>query len=1090
MKKSKKVISIIFLISTLFISNLIAQSISFNISEGDYNNISLYNEFGRKRLLTSNNNINITGKTILKTSENKIKINYNFGELEIFENTILVIDPYQVEPILYLIDGQITLSTDSLFVKKYQILTPVSKYEFNSPAKINVISSEELEYGIFYKGNGTSYNALTNETTYLNSAQLIDMSFDSNITLNIPQDYLTAGINVNENDEIIKLIRSEYAYQEAKLLNENKEKSIKLREEFLNDNYLLGIKPIQKSNNFENLTTVNFIITGNGQGNIEAIDLSSLSGIIKTAQNNNENILLIDAGNTLRGSSYVNFDKGKTAAKILDMIGYDIFVPGAIDFSNGINNLRQYDKASSVNYISSNALNDESLFYFNPFGLYLFDDFKIAVLGLSNPSDLSKLNNIDLTNNLILENAQKAIDEAHKVADYVILVSNINYNNYNTTYILNNVKGINLLIDGNSNDATLINLQNVPVIKTGVGYSEIQNYKINVKKDTVVSTNYAKVYSSNLNEDNNKLLTSLNLKTFDKDVNLVNYMSLIKVPSNISKFLISPEFTSSSTTIKDLKIKTTISDKKIEIPNEPSFKDKVQIDEIVKEVPNEPILEKVIVNIPTPKFSPISYKVKKQESIEEKATDNIPAPKFSPISYKVKKQEPIIDAETMSDSTEIQEEGVTEKTDTSNEILQEPKLKADIYSGEDTKIKAHIGLNTTLEGNIEFNDSSLTNNSYSASAYIYPYFYRGGFSLALKLQGDLDNSYNLSTPLYPFPSSTIDRIDYSLNILDHFKFYSASDRINIDINRNNLTKDIDSAIIYDELGDSKLHFKSRLNNENFAFSFYLSNLNIYQPLNDVTSETSYINLEFKSIDIFNFKIGAIAIGNSSNLNIYPSINFDLIPVNNKDLQLKLNLGTSLYFNAIPSVSFTTIINPTLPSLIPNYLINGSLNVNTDKLNLSIGANYLVSEDTTKFSTNLIHKNTIQSSIIQSADSNTLSLIAKIKYENDNFGLNFKYTMPLDISDYSFENDLIDFTLDLNINKLKIGGYYLCNDFYTHLLDIMNIRSFLINSDTEYGGYISYDYNNLTIKSTLTLPSSVSVPMKLSLLMNYKLDYAF
>lgn len=1144
MNNFRKKILMILTLLILCISSIISQSISFNISKGNYNSISFYDEYGNIKEYSSINNF-IAEKTILKTTDSSVSISYDYGELTISENSIVVINPNLQKPIIYLIDGQVTLETNSLIKLDYEIITPVSKYEFKSPAKINVISNEELEYGIFYHGSGTSYNALTNQTIYLNSAQLIDMGFVEKITLDIPENYLNSNIDIEKDEEIVDLIKTEYLNKEKQLIAENKIKSEKLRKEFLNSSYLLDIKPIQKSNNFDRLTKINIIVSGNGQGNISSFDLPSFSGIINAAKDEAENILLIDAGNTLRGSTFVNFDKGKTATKILDMVGYDIFVPGAIDFSNGINRLQNLDNISNVNFISTNALNNDSLFYFDPFGLYLFDNFKIAVLGLSNPSDITSLMEIDLTNKVILDNAQKAIDEANKIADYVVLVTNLNYEKYNTNYILNNIIGLDLIIDGNTNDASLLNVQNTPIIKTGVGYSEIQNYKLNVKNDKVISTNYAKVYSSNINKDNNRLVNSLNLKDFEKDINLQNYLSLINIPTNLSKFLISPMFKNAPLIVEKLKeesnLETTLdkpsfvskksSEQEIDSIESPKFKP-VTYEKVEKNVITPPTFKAIdyketpedVINTPTfkavdydeikeekqiiatPNFKPVEYyieqiinapsfksqpytieeivkiediKIDKKSIENENVIINAPsAPNFEPISYKVRKQE-VIDKEPLVEKEDVEKNSSKDET--------EDKKKPTIYSNEDSEIKTHVGINSQINAYVDFKDSSLTNNDYYGSAILYPYILRGGFSFAIKLCGELDNSYNISTPLYPLPSSTSDIIDYSLDIIDHFKLYTPSDKLNIDINRNNFSKDIDSAILYDEFGNSDLQLKTKLSGKNSTLKFYISDLNLLKPLNDVTNETAYLNYEYNSIDLFKLKFGAIAIGNSSALNIYPSINFDLIPLNNKDITIKFNLGSTLYLNALPTLDFSTIIDQTNPTLIPNYLANTSLDIISNSLSLSIKANYLVSEDSTKFSTNLIHKETYQNNVINNVDTNTLTLLTIFKIDNENIDLDVKYSIPFDMSNYSFDNDLIDLNLALDYGAFNFGGYYLQNNFISHLNNISNIKGFFINNDTEFGGYFKYSFDNLSLKTSLKIPSTSIIPMQLGILINYNIE---
>ncbi len=1052
MNKSRKKILLLLLISFISISSIMAEKITFNITSGDIKSLSIYNEFGKVMPLYSKNNIPLSEKLILRTYDEDIEIDYKYGTLNISANSIVTISPNESIPLIYVIDGQITIDTNSFFIQEYNVLTPVSKYKFNSPAKIKIISTEDLEYGIFLEGEGSSYNALTNQTTLLSSAQLIDMGNNNNIKLDIPSEYLKANINIDNDKTIVSLIESEYAYKEELLKEENIKISEDLRTSYLNNNYLLDLSPIQKSNDFNKITTINLIVTGNGQGNVSFLDLPSLSGIIQTAREQDKNILLIDAGNTLRGSTFVNFDKGKTATKILDMIGYDIIVPGAMDFSNGINQLQQLDIMSDINFISSNAMNNDNLLYFNPYGLYLFDNFKIAVLGLSSPSDITDIMEVNLTNEVVIDNAQKAIDAAKEVADYVILVSNMRTEDFNSAIILNNLSGIDLLIDGSDNDASYTKINNTPIIKTGVGYSEIQNFIINVKDTEVLSTNYIKVFSSNLNEPSNRLITSLDLTNFNRDINLSNYLSLIKVPSNLSQFLIAPEFVNNFVYSDDI-------DNLLEV------KDTDEITDIEEVEAKEDVLE------------PITDELSEKPEIVEEV--EISAPNFNPISYKVKKQEiRAISNDLVEEKTEVIKEDSTKIT--TNQL--------NIYTEESNSLKTNIGIISNLEGSVEVKSSPIAIDDYYAQLTLYPYISRGGFSLSLKAEALLDKNLDYTFNFDTLPTNTREAFEYSLDLFNELKIYSPSDKFNLDINRNSYYKTIDSAIIYHKIGGDDVHIASKIDMGSTSLKINLSDINLFKPLNDETIENAYLSINFYPVESIKIGIDGIVIGNSSDLDLLPSLNFDFIPINNKDLQIKFNLGATTLLEMLPTFNYNTFIDPTNNLLIPNYLANTSLTFNTENLNLSLQANYLVTEDKTKFSTNMIHNATIRD-VYNAVDTNTLSAITKINYTKDNSNFNLIYTIPFDASTFNFTNDLLDIDLALNINDITIGGYFLQNNAFNYIKNIADFKTYLINNDTEYGAYLSYDIKDFKIKTNLTVPATGTNLLKVDFIVNHKLNFS-
>lgn len=1084
MNKTIKRILITLLLVTLVAPSIFSQSATFSLVQGNKNTLNIYNEFGKKINVVSEENINVTGKVLIKTMDTPIVLNYDYGTIELAKNSLLIVDPFSIKPILYLVDGQLTFYSNIDEIKDYIISTPVSKYEFKSPAKIKVLSTEKSEYGLFFEGEGTSYNSITGETTALSSDQMIDMSFPNNFSLTIPQ-VIADDSNDIESEENTKVISNSYIDKDNELTLKKRLTSEEFRSNFLNDTYLMNIKPIQKSNDFDKYTTINFVITGNGQGNITALDFPAFSGLIQAAKNNDQNILLIDGGNTINGSPYVAFDKGKTAIKILDMIGYDIFVPGAIDLSYGVDYLTKLDKSTNINFISTNAMNKEQLFYFNPFGLYLFDDFRIAVLGLSNPSDITTLMDLDLTNQILIENAQEAIDKAHEVADYVILVSNLNYDMYDSAFIANNVDGIDLLIDSNNSDATLMSINKVPLIYTGVGYSEIQNYTIKVKDHDVISTRYAKVYSSNIFESDNRLLASLNIDSFATDKSLSNLINDITLPTNMSFFLVPPTIQNVSVTSNDIQItSTTVEEKEApsaptfvsqgKVLNKPTFKDEVKTS-LVK-TPKAPTFvsdsnKSVIPKAPS--FS--TNKVNTQLSSSQESENLINPPKFKPISFKVRKEE-IVDQESLDNEVE--------------EILISEPRKATMYTGEDLKVKTHVGLDTYITATSDINDSTFTNNDYYGDITIIPYISHGEYSLGLRLVGELDESLNFTSNLYPLPTTDSEVSEYITSLIDHISIKNPSESIDIQINRDEFDTNTSSAVSYDTLGGTDLHYDSIFDSQGFTLKVLASSLDIYNVINSTSDEFMAVNAVFKPLDLINLSLGAIAIGNNSTLDIYPSINLDFIPVNNKDIKLNLNLGATLYFRALPSFSFLTVFNPNDPNLIPNYLANASIDIISETLKLSFGGNYLVTEDSSLFTTNMIHKDVINSNIFTEVDSNTLSAVIKVGYENNNIDFNATYTLPMEMPTFEFGEDLIDLDLALDFNKFELGGFYLYNDFIENLKNITDIQAFLINSYTEYGAYVTFNMDLFSVTSTLYLPSSTSAPLALDLCFNLKLDHAF
>ena len=63
--------------------------------------------------------------------------------------------------------------------------------------------------------------------------------------------------------------------------------------------------------------------------------------MVKDYKAKGNNVLLVDAGDTIQGTVYSYFDKGKSIIKLMNKTGYNLATPGNHEFDFGINNLKK-----------------------------------------------------------------------------------------------------------------------------------------------------------------------------------------------------------------------------------------------------------------------------------------------------------------------------------------------------------------------------------------------------------------------------------------------------------------------------------------------------------------------------------------------------------------------------------------------------------------------------------------------------------------------------------------------------------------------------------------------------------------------------
>ena len=230
-----------------------------------------------------------------------------------------------------------------------------------------------------------------------------------------------------------------------------------------------GVEPIVKNTQGDDVFDLFIVHTNDVHARVNAgedgsVGYAKLATMIKTARSITNNVLVLDAGDVTHGTNFANLFNGETIGELLVMTGYDAVAPGNHDFNYGIENLLTLaDEASAVSDIkvlSANITNEDGELLFQPYQIYDFNGFKVCVIGLTTPDTKTKSHpkntvGVEFDNPVIYENAQAAIDLAHEIADYVVVLGHIGTvadgdSGLTSTIICENIDGIDLFIDGHS----------------------------------------------------------------------------------------------------------------------------------------------------------------------------------------------------------------------------------------------------------------------------------------------------------------------------------------------------------------------------------------------------------------------------------------------------------------------------------------------------------------------------------------------------------------------------------------------------------------------------------------------------------------
>jgi len=186
------------------------------------------------------------------------------------------------------------------------------------------------------------------------------------------------------------------------------------------------------------------------------------AALIESIRKEEENVLLLDAGDIFQGTPYFNYYGGELEFKLMSMMQYDLATMGNHDFDNGIDGFyAQLPHAKfefvSANYDFKNTVLNEIV---KPYKIFNKDGIKIGIFGLGVELDGlvdKKLYKETIYNNPIevAQDMTRILKEEQK-CDLVICLSHLGFSYKNEPYKVSDLelakktKNIDLIIGGHT----------------------------------------------------------------------------------------------------------------------------------------------------------------------------------------------------------------------------------------------------------------------------------------------------------------------------------------------------------------------------------------------------------------------------------------------------------------------------------------------------------------------------------------------------------------------------------------------------------------------------------------------------------------
>jgi 2',3'-cyclic-nucleotide 2'-phosphodiesterase (5'-nucleotidase family) len=184
--------------------------------------------------------------------------------------------------------------------------------------------------------------------------------------------------------------------------------------------------------------------------------LSRVSSLIQAVRREEENVLLVDGGDTIMEDQHLmaNYFRGEPVIRIMNQIGYDLAIPGNHDFEFGLDVLAQRITEASFTYLAANIVPTENAneaalaltSHLEPYVVLSVVGVRIGFLGLTQP--LHGFSGIQIEDTVQV--AQEYVPQIRKEADIVVVVT---HQDLARDYeIVDKVEGIDILLAAHEHD--------------------------------------------------------------------------------------------------------------------------------------------------------------------------------------------------------------------------------------------------------------------------------------------------------------------------------------------------------------------------------------------------------------------------------------------------------------------------------------------------------------------------------------------------------------------------------------------------------------------------------------------------------------
>ena len=181
-----------------------------------------------------------------------------------------------------------------------------------------------------------------------------------------------------------------------------------------------------------------------------------VGALIDDHRQQHENVLVMDAGDTIHGRPIVNLLDGESAVGLMNEAGYDVMVPGNHDFNFGYERLLELEEMMEFELVAANVEKDGELL-FDPYVIKDMGAFEVGVFGLATPDTYAtthpdNIEGIEFTDMVDAASEYVSLLQDEGV-DLIVALGHVGFaGDHPSDEVAEEVDGIDLFVDGHSHD--------------------------------------------------------------------------------------------------------------------------------------------------------------------------------------------------------------------------------------------------------------------------------------------------------------------------------------------------------------------------------------------------------------------------------------------------------------------------------------------------------------------------------------------------------------------------------------------------------------------------------------------------------------